>query len=141
MYSFLLNRPSNAFVVAPSRPLSTTFPSSEKQVLGGRQPLPSVGHGGNRRSDTRLAAAWAPLLTSAAVATVRGGTRNMAIVASGGAGDVAGILVQAYEWCINLGNPSALVAGAVIATIYETMGSGALDVEKEDSKWIKFGND
>ena len=69
-----------------------------------------------------------------------GGNRNLAVVASGGAGDVATILVQAYEWCVNLGAPSALVAGAVVATIYENMSSGALDVDRrKDTKWIRLG--
>eukprot|EP00527_Entomoneis_sp_CCMP2396_P005454 CAMPEP_0198139670 /NCGR_PEP_ID=MMETSP1443-20131203/2932_1 /TAXON_ID=186043 /ORGANISM="Entomoneis sp., Strain CCMP2396" /LENGTH=268 /DNA_ID=CAMNT_0043801869 /DNA_START=249 /DNA_END=1055 /DNA_ORIENTATION=- len=48
--------------------------------------------------------------------------------------EVSDIVVSAYDWCINLGAPSALVAGAVIATIYESIGSGALEVRKSDSK-------
>jgi len=33
-----------------------------------------------------------------------------------------GPLIQgAYDWCVNLGAPSALVAGAVVATDYENM--------------------
>lgn len=54
-------------------------------------------------------------------------------------GEVSEIATAAYEWCTNLGNPSALVAGAVIATIYENIGSGALDIEDEDTKIVKFG--
>lgn len=53
-------------------------------------------------------------------------------------GEVTDIVEAAYEWCTNLGNPSALVAGAVIATIYENIGSGALNLEDKDSKSTKF---
>lgn len=39
-----------------------------------------------------------------------------------------------------MGNPSALVAGAVIATIYENIGSGALDIDREnDTRAVIFG--
>ncbi|CAB9514563.1 expressed unknown protein [Seminavis robusta] len=45
---------------------------------------------------------------------------------------------QAYDWATNLGAPAALVAGAVIATLYENMSSGSLDVmEKTDPAWVK----
>jgi hypothetical protein len=46
----------------------------------------------------------------------------------------------AYDWCVNLCAPSALVAGAVIATIYENIGSGALDIRADsDTRWVMFG--
>ena len=45
---------------------------------------------------------------------------------------------EAYEWCMNLGEPSALIAGAVIATIYENIGNGDLDIMPEDSTITKF---
>lgn len=55
-------------------------------------------------------------------------------------GEVSELATGAYEWCVNLGGPSALVAGAVIATIYENIGSGALDIDaKKDKSWVKFG--
>ena len=39
---------------------------------------------------------------------------------------------------MNLGEPSALIAGAVIATIYENIGNGDLDIMPEDSTITKF---
>lgn len=54
-------------------------------------------------------------------------------------GEVSELATAAYDWCINLGNPSALVAGAVVATLYENMGSGDLDIQKKDSKAVRFG--
>ncbi|KAL7572259.1 hypothetical protein ACA910_011787 [Epithemia clementina (nom. ined.)] len=148
----------NAFVSTPlhhpNLAFATVVPQERErfQQLGINSILPapssSSGVRGRARqksgvhSPTRLNAAIGTLLTGAAMFALRGGgrqTRNLAIVASGGAGDVAEILIQAYEWNINLGNPSALVAGAVIATIYETMGSGAMDVRKKDTKWVKLG--
>lgn len=54
-------------------------------------------------------------------------------------GEVSEIATSAYDWCTNLGNPSALVAGAVVATMYENIGSGALDIQKEDTKMVRFG--
>ncbi|KAG7338352.1 hypothetical protein IV203_028600 [Nitzschia inconspicua] len=39
----------------------------------------------------------------------------------------------AYDWCVNLGAPAALVAGAVVATLYENVRGGALDVYQSDS--------
>lgn len=45
----------------------------------------------------------------------------------------------AYSWCCNLGAPSALVAGAVVATLYENMHSGDLDVFEMDSPWVQLG--
>jgi len=44
-----------------------------------------------------------------------------------------------YEWCCNLGAPSALVAGAVIATLYENMHSGDLEVLQSDSLATQLG--
>lgn len=75
----------------------------------------------------------------AAAAAAAAAARNMALVASGGPGDVAAIVVAAYDWCTNLGNPSALVAGAVVATLYENMSSGSLDVKSKDRPWVRFG--
>ncbi|KAL7572260.1 hypothetical protein ACA910_011788 [Epithemia clementina (nom. ined.)] len=76
-------------------------------------------------------------VTATAVTFLRGGakaavTANWAVVASGGAGDIAEIVNSTYHWCINLGAPSALVAGAVIATVYEYIGRGALDEDEDD---------
>ena len=63
-----------------------------------------------------------------AVSSLRGGV----------SAEVSDIVVSAYDWCINLGAPSALVAGAVIATIYENIGSGALDVRTRDAPVSRF---
>jgi hypothetical protein len=59
----------------------------------------------------------------------------------GGSADVdtAQLVEQAYGWATNLGAPAALVAGAVIATLYETLSSGSLDVdETTDAKWVQI---
>lgn len=47
----------------------------------------------------------------------------------------------AYGWCCNLGAPSALVAGAVVASIYENMSNPNSDYDpsKGDTKLIGFG--
>eukprot|EP00977_Amphora_coffeiformis_P007965 scaffold1793_cov173-Amphora_coffeaeformis.AAC.20 len=54
-------------------------------------------------------------------------------------GEVSEIVTSAYDWCTNLGNPSALVAGAVVATMYENIGSGDLEIEEQDTKVVRFG--
>jgi hypothetical protein len=48
------------------------------------------------------------------------------------------LATEAYDWCINLGAPAALVAGAVIATIYEQNNSNKLAIRKNDQKWVQF---
>lgn len=81
----------------------------------------------SKESSTQLQALLSPKL--AALAVLRGGARVLM--------DEEEIIGAAYDWCTNLGNPAALVAGAVIATIYETMNSGALDLQKSDSPRVK----
>ena len=54
-------------------------------------------------------------------------------------GEVSEIATSAYDWCTNLGNPSALVAGAVVATMYENIGSGDLDIQEQDTRVVRFG--
>lgn len=66
----------------------------------------------------------------AAIALLRGGARVLM--------DEEELVGAAYDWCSNLQNPAALVAGAVIATIYETMSSGDLDLKKSDDGKIKL---
>jgi hypothetical protein len=44
----------------------------------------------------------------------------------------------AYGWCVNLGAPAALVAGAVIATIYENIRGGDLEVKRGDTTYVKY---
>ena len=53
-------------------------------------------------------------------------------------GEVSALVDDAYAWCMNLGQPSALIAGAVIATIYENIGNGDLDILPQDSPFTKF---
>ena len=65
-------------------------------------------------------------------------TSSAATVLSLRGGEVSEIAMAAYEWCVNLGNPSALVAGAVIATIYENISSGTLEIKKDDHPHVKF---
>ena len=53
----------------------------------------------------------------------------------GDAGDVSDIVEGAYDWCINLGAPSALVAGAVLVTLSETREETA--PRKHDFWWVR----
>ena len=53
-------------------------------------------------------------------------------------GEVSDLVQGAYDWCTNLGAPAALVAGAVIATIYETLNSGSLDPKDSDTRLIRI---
>lgn len=48
--------------------------------------------------------------------------------------------IKRYSWCCNLGTPAALVAGAVIASIYENMNNPDSDYqpEKGDTKLVGF---
>lgn len=52
---------------------------------------------------------------------------------AGGALPTNDVVYQCFEWACNLGAPAALVAGAVIATIYENLSSGDLGPKAEDS--------
>lgn len=90
-----------------------------------RQSPPLIRHGRNQvQAKTALSA-----LPRSAVA--------VAVLLRGG--EVSELAMGAYDWCVNLCSPSALVAGAVIATIYENIGSGALDIASDDSKWVRTG--
>lgn len=53
-------------------------------------------------------------------------------------GEISDLMESSYGWCMSLGAPAALVAGAVIATIYENLNSNDLNLEPEDSKLTKF---
>lgn len=63
---------------------------------------------------------------------------SLLLTLRGGASSEEAQLVDgAYSWLTNLGAPSALVAGAVVATLYESMGEGNLDIEKADSRIVR----
>jgi hypothetical protein len=64
---------------------------------------------------------------------------SLAVVNKLRGGELSDLIEFAYEWCNDLGGPAALVAGAVIATIYETMRSGNLSVDPDDPQWVQFG--
>ena len=70
------------------------------------------------------------------VAVLRGGSSG-SIVDS--APDIEHLIDDAYSWCCSLGAPSALVAAAVVATIYENMHSGDLEIDKSDGPWVQLG--
>jgi len=53
-----------------------------------------------------------------------------------GGGNAEDFLDDAYDWCVNLGAPAALIAGAVIATLYENIRGGQLELHKGDSAYI-----
>lgn len=62
---------------------------------------------------------------------------SVAPLLRGGDADFALDLIDdAYTWCTNLGAPAALVAGAVVATLYETMRAGDLEPQVNDGKWV-----
>jgi hypothetical protein len=84
-----------------------------------------------------------PLLSTAtrrSVWNVRGGSGSVvAAAAANVAVDYEHLIEGAYSWCCNLGAPSALVAGAVVATLYDNMHSGDLELADRDSKWVQLG--
>lgn len=49
------------------------------------------------------------------------------------------LLQEAASWCNDLGAPSALVAGAVVATLYETAHSGNMEIQPDDSRLVAMG--
>jgi hypothetical protein len=55
-----------------------------------------------------------------------------------GGGDVNEFTDEAYDWCVNLGSPAALIAGAVIAILYENARGGQLELRRGDSRYVKF---
>ena len=52
--------------------------------------------------------------------------------------DVSALVEHSFGWASNLGAPAALVAGAVIATLYENIRAGDLDLQDSDSKRVRF---
>jgi len=45
---------------------------------------------------------------------------------------------EAYGWCNDLGSPAALIAGAVIAILYENARGGQLEIRRGDTTYVKF---
>ena len=64
---------------------------------------------------------------------------NFALRGGGTSTEYETYVVEAYDWCCQLGAPSALVAGAVIATLYENMHRGDLQVLESDSSRVQLG--
>lgn len=60
--------------------------------------------------------------------------RSTALSLSGG--DVGALIGGSYDWTVNYGAPAALVAGAVIGTIYEKKNSDSLVQKATDPKWV-----
>mmetsp|Transcript_18953 Transcript_18953/g.41009 ORF Transcript_18953/g.41009 Transcript_18953/m.41009 type:complete len:295 (+) Transcript_18953:298-1182(+) len=54
-------------------------------------------------------------------------------------GEITRVVDGAFEWCTNLIGPAALVAGAVIGTIYENMNTGDLELLATDRKKDRLG--
>lgn len=99
-----------------------------------------------------VASPFAGCTSNAAAATIlninniRGGaflTGNVAAATAAASSSSAAsttneLVAMAYDWCINLGAPAALVAGATVATLYENVRGGALDVYDDDSSYVAF---
>lgn len=64
--------------------------------------------------------------------------RSSVLSLRGGAVPVEGLITSTYDWSVNLGAPAALVAGAVIATIFEKKNDNSLATKKTDAKWVIF---
>ena len=56
-----------------------------------------------------------------------------------GGQEVSDLVEHSFEWTSNLGSPAALVAGAVIATLYENIRSGDLALVETDSPMTRLG--
>ena len=55
-----------------------------------------------------------------------------------GGGNVDEFADEAYGWMVDLGSPAALIAGAVIAILYESARGGQLELRKGDTPYVKF---
>lgn len=55
-----------------------------------------------------------------------------------GGGSPDNLISNSYEWSVNYGAPAALVAGAVIATIYEKKDNKNLTPKTTDPKWVVY---
>lgn len=61
---------------------------------------------------------------------------SLLLLQGGAIPDDATLAMGAFEWCSNLGSPSALVAGAVLATLSQTREN--LVPRVTDNSWIQF---
>ena len=73
------------------------------------------------------------------IARLRGGNSGSFVDSVPDIVDIEHLIDDAYSWCCSLGAPSALVAAAVVATIYENMHSGDLEIDKSDGPWVQLG--
>lgn len=91
-----------------------------------------------RQSGTASCLSAIPLAKSIPSATAS--VVKLATSLRGGAvvGELSDLVEGAYDWCTNLGAPAALIAGAVIATLYDVMKDDDLDIKPGDSAWIRF---
>ena len=55
-----------------------------------------------------------------------------------GGGNVDEFADEGYGWMVDLGSPAALIAGAVIAILYENARGGQLELRKGDTAYVKF---
>jgi hypothetical protein len=120
--------------------LLTTFLSSHARAFQARAPCTGRSQG-MRSSLTRTISQHPRADTSVRVdsqlnLSAKGCVKGAVLVLRGG--EISALMESSYGWCMNLGAPAALVAGAVIATIYEGLNSGDLNQEPEDSKLTKF---
>lgn len=81
--------------------------------------------------------------TSSIFKQVRGGddlpVPTSLLALRGGATSTADDLIgPARDWMNNLASPAALVAGAVVGTLYENMRGGALDIDADDTIYVKY---
>eukprot|EP00978_Attheya_sp_CCMP212_P026309 scaffold86284_cov30-Attheya_sp.AAC.2 len=52
--------------------------------------------------------------------------------------DVNELANAAYGWMTGLGAPAALIAGAVVATVYEVNSSGSMATSASDPTWVRW---
>ncbi|GKY98882.1 hypothetical protein MPSEU_000844100 [Mayamaea pseudoterrestris] len=57
-------------------------------------------------------------------------------IRGGGEGNVDKVIEGSYGWLMNLGAPAALVAGAVIGSLYEFNRNDDLELERKDGKLV-----
>jgi hypothetical protein len=113
---------AKAFTASPAIPLSLT-----KKTLVIIQ---------RHRSTTSKLEATMP---SAAAAAASLGLSVIRSLRGGAVGEVSDIIMGAYDWNMNMGGPSALVAGAVVATLYENISRGDLEIDaKTDARWVRI---